>query len=173
MRAPAPTNTRAADAGAEASAPTTRGGWWVVGQVAIILMLVASSGWGSSWPARLRLPAYLVSAALLSLGLSLLLGGAFQLGASLTPFPRPRARGRLITSGSYRLARHPMYGGGILIALGWSALFASALGIALTAVLTLFLELKSRREEAWLVERYAEYDEYRRRIRRKLVPFVY
>jgi protein-S-isoprenylcysteine O-methyltransferase Ste14 len=34
----------------------------------------------------------------------------------------------------------------------------------------LFLELKARREEAWLVARYAGYEAYRRRVRWKFFP---
>jgi protein-S-isoprenylcysteine O-methyltransferase Ste14 len=38
--------------------------------------------------------------------------------------------------------------------------------------LGLFFDLKSRREEAWLLGAYPAYADYRRRVR-KLVPLVY
>jgi protein-S-isoprenylcysteine O-methyltransferase Ste14 len=62
-----------------------------------------------------------------------------------------------------------MYGGVILAIAGWS-LARTPLGLAMTAVAVLFLELKSRREEAWLVARYAGYEAYRQRVRWKFVP---
>ena len=66
-----------------------------------------------------------------------------------------------------------MYGGGILIALGWTVIFASVVGLAFTFLLAVFLDLKARREEAWLSERVSDYGAYRERTRRKLLPFIY
>ncbi len=76
-------------------------------------------------------------------------------------------------SGPYALARHPMYGGVVLIALGWAISFASLLGLGLTIALALVLDLKARREEVWLGERYDDHDAYRKRTPRKLLPFIY
>ena len=39
-------------------------------------------------------------------------------------------------------------------------------------LLLLFFDLKSRREEQWLRERYPGYDSYQRRVR-KLIPWLY
>jgi protein-S-isoprenylcysteine O-methyltransferase Ste14 len=46
------------------------------------------------------------------------------------------------------------------------------LGVGLAAVLFIFFDLKSRREERWLMEAYPGYAKYRQRVR-KLIPFVY
>ncbi len=40
------------------------------------------------------------------------------------------------------------------------------------AALFVLLDVKSRREERWLVEKFPEYPAYQRRVR-KLIPFVY
>ncbi len=48
----------------------------------------------------------------------------------------------------------------------------SWLTLGYVAVLFVFLDLKSRREARLLIERFPEYVDYRRRVR-KLVPFVY
>ena len=71
----------------------------------------------------------------------------------------------------YRFVRHPMYGGVIVMAVGWS-LATSPLALPAALGLGVFLELKSRREEAWLQERYPGYEGYRRRTRWKFVPGV-
>jgi protein-S-isoprenylcysteine O-methyltransferase Ste14 len=94
------------------------------------------------------------------------------LGSSLTPFPRPHPRAQLREHGIYRLARHPVYGGLLLLALGWS-LAEAPLGLIPTTLLALVLQLKVQREEAWLVERYPEYDAYRARTPRRFVPWLY
>jgi protein-S-isoprenylcysteine O-methyltransferase Ste14 len=54
-----------------------------------------------------------------------------------------------------------------------STIFASPVGLAMTVLLALFLELKARREELWLLGRYPAYTEYRRRTPRKFLPFLY
>lgn len=128
---------------------------------------------GSSWPEHLRWPVYVGAATLFGAGLLLLAWGGLELGSSLSPFPRPVPRGRLMSAGPYRYARHPMYGGGVLFALGWALLFPSIIGVVLAVTLAVFLALKATREETWLSERYPGFDEYRRRVRRKLIPFVY
>ena len=128
---------------------------------------------GYGWADGYAIVAYAVGGSLLALGLLLLVVAAIQLGASLTPFPTPREGQKLTATGAYALARHPMYGGGILIALGWTIVFATVVGLALTLALALFLDLKARREEAWLSECFGDYDAYRERTPRKLLPFVY
>ncbi len=51
--------------------------------------------------------------------------------------------------------------------------FGSVVGLLLTAVLVVFVELKSRREEQWLTERHPDYADYRRRTPRRFIPYVY
>ncbi len=150
-----------------------RGEGWVVGQVVLIALVLLSALLGHSWSGAYAVAAYTAGATLCSLGVVLLLSAGLQLGGSLTPFPAPRPGRQLTASGPYALARHPMYGGGILFALGWTIIFASFVGLALTFLLALFLDLKASREEIWLDERSDEYQEYRRRTPRKLVPFIY
>jgi protein-S-isoprenylcysteine O-methyltransferase Ste14 len=138
-----------------------------------MLLLIASATLGRSWPEHLRWPAHVAAATLISVGVALLVWGGFQLGSSLSPFPKPRSRGRLTSSGPYRLARHPMYGGGVLFAFGWAVSFPSVISVFLAVALAVFLDRKATREEVWLSEHYRGFDEYRRQVRRKLIPLVY
>ncbi|HET7554303.1 MAG TPA: isoprenylcysteine carboxylmethyltransferase family protein [Gaiellaceae bacterium] len=150
-----------------------RGGGWVTIQVVLIAGVFLSAVVGLGWPRSLAPVFYAVGAVLVAAGAALLVAGAIGLGSALTPFPAPRSTGELQTGGVYRLARHPMYGGGILIALGWSAIFATVVGLALTLLLAVFADLKSRREELWLERHYADYGAYRLRTRHRLIPFVW
>ena len=150
-----------------------RGEGWVVGQLLLIAAILLSALVGRSWPAGYAVVAYALGAALLVLGVALLAWAGLRLGAALTPYPAPRPHQELRVNGPYALVRHPMYGGGVLFALGWSILFATVVGLLLTVALGVFLDLKARREEAWLSERVEGYDDYCRRTRRKLLPFVY
>ena len=150
----------------------TRGGGWVAGQALLIVAVFLSALAGRGWSGPHAITAYVVGLVLLGLGLLMLVLAALQLGTSLTPFPAPKAD-EITTTGTFALVRHPMYGGGILIALGWTIIFASVVGLAVTVLLALFLDLKSRREEIWLSERYDDYEAYREQTPHKLVPFIY
>jgi protein-S-isoprenylcysteine O-methyltransferase Ste14 len=150
-----------------------RGGGWVVAQFVLIAAIGVSAVVGLGWPSAARIPAYTAGAILIAHGLGLVVVGGIQLGSALTPFPAPRRHGELAAAGIYRYARHPMYGGGILVAAGWSLIFASILAGALTLLLVALFELKSRREEALLVQHYPGYEEYRRSTRRRFLPFVF
>ncbi len=150
-----------------------RGGGWVAAQLGLLAAIAASALVGLGWPGTLRWVASGVGGALFALGLLLVVVGGAQLGSSLTAFPAPRRGAELETTGIYSRARHPMYGGGMLVALGWSIVFGTIAGAVLTAALVLVFELKARREEAWLVDHYPGYADYLLRTRRRFLPFLY
>jgi protein-S-isoprenylcysteine O-methyltransferase Ste14 len=91
---------------------------------------------------------------------------------SFTAVPRPRAGGTLVDSGPYRLIRHPLYAGLIVGSLGLALTRLSWITLVLSVALFAILDVKRRREEAWLLERYPEYAAYRARTK-ALLPFIY
>jgi protein-S-isoprenylcysteine O-methyltransferase Ste14 len=97
--------------------------------------------------------------------------GVRRLGSSFTPVPLPRKHAGLRRDGIYKRVRHPIYGGLIVFMLGWS-LCHSPVALAPTALLAAVFELKSRREELWLTERYPEYADYRAATPRRFIPWV-
>jgi protein-S-isoprenylcysteine O-methyltransferase Ste14 len=123
------------------------------------------------WPESVDRPLDWAGAVLAILGANLLYLSARALGRSLTPFPRPRRRGELVVDGPYRLARHPIYGGGILFFAGW-ALFSRPLALLGVAALALLWYGKSALEERLLAERFPGYEQYRRTTPRRFVPFI-
>jgi protein-S-isoprenylcysteine O-methyltransferase Ste14 len=113
------------------------------------------------------------------LGVALMIGGGIlfvsglvRLGRGLTPLPYPKDGAELVRTGPFALVRHPIYGGGLLLGLGFALIIQSWLTIGYAVVLFAFLDAKSRREERWLAEKFPEYASYQRRVR-KLIPFVY
>jgi len=149
-----------------------RGEGWVVLQ-AVLLVAVAWTGVDGRGAIATPL-AWLVAGlglGLLVAGAVLALRGARDLGRNLTAVPRPRPGSELVESGIYARVRHPIYGGVILGSLGWSLALASLLALPFVAALAVFLDLKSRREEVWLRERFTGYDAYAARTRR-LIPWV-
>jgi protein-S-isoprenylcysteine O-methyltransferase Ste14 len=95
-----------------------------------------------------------------------------DLGPNLTAMPHPREDAQFVDAGIYRILRHPMYAALIITALGWVLVTTSVPAAVATAVLAIWLDLKSRREEAWLRGHYPEYEAYRRRTHR-FIPGAY
>jgi protein-S-isoprenylcysteine O-methyltransferase Ste14 len=147
-----------------------RGEGWVIGQFLIGAAILVSPFFG-----RAELPLFVRAVGIVLLLVGALLGGlgVLHLGKNLSPFPRPKENEHtLVRSGVYALVRHPIYAGFTFAALGWTLWWGTLLGFALTVILFVWFDLKSRREERWLAERYPDYQLYQHRVR-KLIPFVY
>jgi protein-S-isoprenylcysteine O-methyltransferase Ste14 len=149
-----------------------RGEGWVAVQIVLIGATVGCGLVGIYWPHSVEDFLAVLGLIVVAAGVALFLLGILSLGRSLTPLPRPRARAVFRDGGPFRYVRHPVYGGIILLVLGWS-IAEAPLGLIPTAVLAVFFDLKSRREEAWLKERYPEYAAYLARTPRRFVPGLY
>lgn len=146
-----------------------RGEGWVILQFIIFGILL--------YTARYKLidfPLWLQYSGGLFLAIGGYLGtsGVLNLGKNLTPFPRPRESGFLVTQGIYGFVRHPIYSGLIFGTLGWSLIISNAIGLLFVLILFVFFDAKSRREERWLAERYPKYSEYKKSVK-KLIPWIY
>ena len=146
-----------------------RGEGWAILQVVLLAAIVATGLVATAWPVAARLPLAIAAGLLAVGGAWLFVGGITGLGRQLTPFPRPVAQGSVRRRGAYRLVRHPMYGGALLLVLAW-ALISSPFALLPWAVAAVFLDIKRRREESWLLERYGEYAAYTQQVRRRFVP---
>ncbi len=149
-----------------------RGEGWVVLQAMLFIAIVATGLTGPLWAGPARVLGALAGLAIIGGGVALIVGGIVGLRRQLTAFPRPVEDGRLIEDGAFRLVRHPMYGGGVIVAIGWGLVTASLPTLLCALGLALFFDLKSRREEAWLGEAFAAYAGYRSRTPR-LIPWIY
>jgi protein-S-isoprenylcysteine O-methyltransferase Ste14 len=158
--------------GARLPALGSRGEGWVALQAALFLLVAAAGLAGPAWAGDARLAGVAAGAGLIAAGVALVAAGIARLRRHLTAFPRPVSDGELVTDGAFALVRHPMYGGAVIAAAGWALATASAPAIAASAALGVFFDLKSRREEAWLFERFAGYEAYARSTRR-MIPFLH
>ena len=141
-------------------------------QTALFLGVVMEGLVGEQWPERLRVPALVIAIISGAAGLWLAVSAVGTLGRSVSPFPKPPATSELKQSGVYALVRHPIYGGILLLSLAWS-LALSPWALVPTGVLAIALVFKSRLEERWLIDRHPAYADYRQRVRRRFVPYLW
>lgn len=147
----------------------SRGEGWVLLQFVLFGILLATTQFD-----RVDLPDWIQYTGFIFLAIGGIFGtgGVLNLGRNLTPFPRPKESGSLISRGIYQCVRHPIYTGVIFGTLGWSLIISNIIGLVFVVILFFFFDAKSRREERWLVERYPEYTAYRKDVKR-LIPWIY
>lgn len=87
-------------------------------------------------------------------------------------YPEPKPNAELVTSGPYRLVRHPMYSALVVMMLGvvaYNGHWLNLLGLVLVAVAVVG---KALREERFLNARFTEYAGYARATPR-FIPFTW
>jgi protein-S-isoprenylcysteine O-methyltransferase Ste14 len=150
----------------------SRGGAWVLAQFPLTALALFLARVGPPLPQVMAGPARWLGLGLFVTGGLLFLAGALAMGSRLTPFPKPNEGTPLVQTGVFGLARHPIYGGGVIAVLGWALFNGVWLGLLAAAGLAIFFDAKARLEERWLAAKFPEYRYYRRRVR-KLIPFIY
>ena len=110
---------------------------------------------------------------LFAVGGALRLWPVFVLGHRFSGLVAIQPGHQLVTSGVYRVIRHPSYLGLLANALGWALAFRSLVGILLTALMLPPLLTRIRAEERLLRTQFGrEYDAYCSRTAR-LLPGIY
>jgi protein-S-isoprenylcysteine O-methyltransferase Ste14 len=138
------------------------------------IVLLGLDGRRRQWTPRLPLGAELLGGAMLA-GAAFFMFRAFADNTFASPLARiQEERGhRVVSTGVYGTVRHPMYLGAILMFAGAALLCNSLAALAAAAALAAVLIVRIRDEEALLVAKLEGYDDYRRRVRWRLVPHVW
>jgi protein-S-isoprenylcysteine O-methyltransferase Ste14 len=106
-------------------------------------------------------------------GLAFAVWARLHLGRNWSAEVQLKEGHRLIRSGPYALARHPIYTGLLVGFLGAAIAVGELRGPAALALAFAAFLVKSRREEALMISRFgAEYEAYRREVK-ALIPFVF
>jgi protein-S-isoprenylcysteine O-methyltransferase Ste14 len=85
-----------------------------------------------------------------------------------------RERGqKVISTGLYSIVRHPMYSGAVLLFVAAPLLLGSLYGLAIGFLLIVTIAVRSLGEEAMLEQELEGYREYMKRVRWRMIPFVF
>lgn len=79
----------------------------------------------------------------------------------------------VVTTGPYAIVRHPMYASALLYVIGTPLALGSYWGLLAVAGMMPFLIWRLFDEERMLVENLAGYAEYKRKVKYRLIPFVF
>ncbi|RZT60862.1 protein-S-isoprenylcysteine O-methyltransferase Ste14 [Microcella alkaliphila] len=143
--------------------------WGLVGAQFVLLIALGFAPRGDLWA---RTPLVVgIALALVGAGVVVGVAAGITLGRALTPSPIPREGSQLVTAGVYRLVRHPLYSGLVLLGAGLFIIGASWWHAALFVALFVLLSVKARLEERMLAARFPEYTDYASRTGR-IVPGV-
>ncbi len=108
---------------------------------------------------------------LVLIGLFIAISARIALGGNWSARVTLKENHELIERGPYRLVRHPIYSGLLLMILGTAIVVGQVGSFVVLAFCSFGLWVKLRREEALLTKHLPGYSEYMRRTR-ALIPFV-
>ena len=108
---------------------------------------------------------YLTGILIIIFSLIIMLVAIKDLGRNLSPFPRPMKNSNLVTSGIYRITRHPMYYSLIFISFGVFIIKLSIYHLFLTISLALIIKFKIILEEQYLNNKFKNYLLYKNEVK--------
>jgi len=108
---------------------------------------------------------YLVGLLIIIIALIILSVAIKDLGRNLSPFPRPINNSNLVTTGIYRITRHPMYYSLIFISLGVFITKLSIYYLFLSISLGLIIKFKIALEDQYLKNKFKNYLLYKNKVK--------
>jgi len=141
-----------------------KGEWWLIAQLLLITAhampalpaLPTLKKFGFNWAE----PFMIIGFCFLLLGIVIISRAFLSLGVNLSPLPEPKDGASLVTLGSYKNCRHPLYKGLIISSTGVMFTLGSMLHLFLLICLCALLIGKAKREEQYLQRKYPEYRNY-------------
>ena len=127
-------------------------------------------GWSPEFPSGLKIAGTVMTIA----GLGLFYE-TFKENTFAAPVVKIQAerKQRVISTGVYSVVRHPLYLGATLYILGGALLMGSIFGLVAGLFFVIVIALRSVGEEEMLRTELDGYEEYRNRVRSRLIPFIF
>ena len=138
-----------------------KGEWWLIGQL-LLVTAHALPAWpplkkfSFNWPETFMI----IGLCFFFLGIVIVSRAFLSLGVNLSPLPEPKDSANLVTIGSYKNCRHPLYQGLLFSSTGVMITLGSMLHLFLLICLCALLVGKARREEQQLQKKHPEYRNY-------------
>lgn len=127
-------------------------------------------GWSPEFPLRAKVAGTL----LFTLGFLVVFGALRENTFAAPVVKMQKERGqKVISTGAYSIVRHPMYAGAMLLFIGAPLLLGSLSGLIIGFLLIVVIAVRSIGEEKMLRRELDGYDEYMKRVRWRMLPFVF
>ncbi len=138
--------------------------WAFVAAQFVLLGLLVLLPLGNDWLRPTWLVVVVIAAILV--GLAVMGVGGTLLGRGLSAAPLPNAHAELRTGGLYRVVRHPIYTGLLIVGAAVAAVSGSLVRLGVYVLLVLLINAKARWEEGQLRRRFPGYGAYAERTPR-------
>ena len=126
--------------------------------------------WSPAFPFWLKL----TGTALLAISGYILFGALKENTFAAPVVKMQKERGqKVISTGLYAIVRHPMYAGATLLFIAGPLLLGSVLGLGMGLVLIVTIAARSVGEEAMLKQELDGYGDYMKRVKWRMIPFVF
>jgi protein-S-isoprenylcysteine O-methyltransferase Ste14 len=79
----------------------------------------------------------------------------------------------VVSTGVYGIVRHPLYLGCLFLIVGAPLLLGSLVGLVISAIAVVILIVRILGEEKMLVNELEGYDDYKTKVKYRLIPFVW
>ncbi len=80
---------------------------------------------------------------------------------------------KVITTGLYSLVRHPLYMGGVIMSIAIPITLGSLISLIPAAFLPFIYAFRIKKEEQMLIENLAGYNEYKEKVKYRLLPGIW
>ena len=141
------------------------------GLLFVAVFVIAGFNWRYGW---CMLPEWVVwSAVVLFLAGYMLYAEVLRENVYLSRTIEVQAGQKVIDTGLYAVVRHPMYTATILLFLAMPLLLSSPLSFALMLLYIPLVIKRIKHEEALLERELEGYSDYMRRVKYRLIPYIY
>jgi protein-S-isoprenylcysteine O-methyltransferase Ste14 len=80
---------------------------------------------------------------------------------------------KVISTGVYSIVRHPLYLAGMFLFMGMPVLLGSIIGIGCSIIMSILLVIRAVKEEHTLADELEGYDQYCKKVRYRIIPFIF
>ena len=126
--------------------------------------------WSPVFPLWIRI----AGALLLILGMALVFEALRENTFAAPVVKMQKERGqKVISTGMYGVVRHPMYAGAVLLFISTPMLLGSVYGLVIGLLLIVTIAARSVGEEAMLKRELEGYSDYMKKVKWRIIPFVF